>query len=160
MGDHTEAVQIDFDPARIRYEQLLKIFWESHDPSRQSYSEQYKNAVFFHTQAQKQTALASAKAYEKETGKKVKTQVVPLVSFTLAEPYHQKYLLKHHAIKNEMRRMYPLQSDLLDSTAAARVNGYIGGYGTKAQLLKDIDSLGLSTKGKELLLKRFSIALD
>lgn len=54
MGDHTETVQIDYDPGRITYEELLKIFWESHDPESRPYSVQYKNAVFFHNAAQEE----------------------------------------------------------------------------------------------------------
>ena len=88
-----------------------------------------------------------------ELGKKVKTRILPLGSFTLAETYHQKNLLKTRDWVKEMTRIYPLKDDFNNSTAVARLNGYAGGYGTRTQLLEEIDRLGLSDKGKERLLK-------
>ena len=54
IGDHTETVQIDYDPSLISYEQLLDIFWNSHDPTRNSRPGQYMRAVFFHDDRQRQ----------------------------------------------------------------------------------------------------------
>jgi hypothetical protein len=72
----------------------------------------------------------------------------------VAEDYHQKYLLKGHSVLNgELVRIYPSHRDLVDSTAAARLNGYVGGHGTKAQLSGEIARLGLSTRGKKILLE-------
>lgn len=151
MGDHTETVQIDYDPRRISFEQLLEIFWESHDPTSRPYSVQYKNAVFFHSPEQEQAAAASKAALEKKLGQEVATQIVPLKSFTMAEDYHQKYMLKHHQIKNEIMAIYPDHHDFVDSTAAARLNGYAGQYGTREQMEEELDLLGLSQAGKEKL---------
>jgi methionine-S-sulfoxide reductase len=155
MGDHTETVQIDYDPAVISYEQLLDAFWKSHDPTRRSFSTQYKRVVFFNNAEQQKKAEASKQALEKKLGKPVRTQIAPLKIFTLAEEYHQKYLLKHHPLKEEVLKIYPDEIDWVDSTAAARLNGYAGGHGSQEQLDKEIKSLGLSAKGEKMLSGRF-----
>jgi peptide-methionine (S)-S-oxide reductase len=152
IGDHTETVQVDFDPRRITYAQLLDIFWKSHNPSRQSWSRQYLNVIFYHDDEQRRQALESKAAVENKRGRKVKSEVLPLRSFTLAEDYHQKYLLKQHVnLKNEMTRIYPHHRDFIDSTAVARLNGYVGGNGGSAQLRREIDRLGLYEAGKREL---------
>ena len=96
IGDHTETVQVDYDPERLTYDQLLDIFWKSHKPTNRSISRQYMNAVFYHNEQQRQLAMASKAAVEQKIGSIVKTEMVPLRSFTMAEDYHQKYLLKSH----------------------------------------------------------------
>ena len=152
IGDHTETVQVDYDPRRITYAQLLDIFWKSHRPTSRSWSRQYMNAIFYHSDRQRELAMASKTAVAQKIVGSIKTEVVPLRSFTMAEDYHQKYILKSHGVlKHEMSRIYPQHGDFVDSTAVARLNGYAGGYGTKDQLHREIDNLGLSAKGKKVL---------
>ena len=145
-------MQVDYDPQRITYSRLLDTFWQSHDPGRQSWSRQYLNVIFYANEKQRRMAMESKAAMEKELGRPVKSEVLPLRIFTLAEDYHQKYLLKHNdVLKKEMSRIYPLHRDFIDSTAVARLNGYAGGYGGAAQLAREIDRLGLSDAGKRVL---------
>ncbi len=152
MGDHTETVQVDYDPNRISYAQLLEIFWKSHQPKTRSWSRQYMNAVFYHDEKQRLQAEASKATLAQKIGHKVKTRVVPLRSFTMAEDYHQKYLLKgYDGLEKELVHIYPHHRDFVNSTAAARLNGYVGGHGDKAQLSRDIDLMGLSSEGKKAL---------
>jgi len=152
MGDHTETVQVDYDPTRISYSQLLEIFWSSHQPTRRNWSRQYMNVIFYHDDQQYETAMASKTNVAQQMGRKVKTEVLPLRSFTMAEDYHQKYVLKgHRVLKGEVVRMYPVHMDLVASTAAARLNGYVDGYGTQEQLQREIDILGLSDNGRREL---------
>lgn len=152
IGDHTETVQVDYDPQRITYAQLLDLFWQNHKPTGRSWSRQYMNAIFYHDDRQRQLAMDSKMAIEKKMGRKVKTEVVPLRTFTMAEDYHQKYILKQHfALKAEMSRFYPIHRDFVDATAVARLNGYAAGYGSKHQLSREIDSLGLSEAGEKAL---------
>ena len=154
IGDHTETVQVDYDPTRITYAQLLDIFWESHRPNDRNTSGQYMNAVFFHNQEQKEAALASKADLEKRTGRTISTRILPVRTFTLAEDYHQKYLLKQNrSLMAEMTRIYPRHPDLVNSTAAARMNGYVSGYGTADQLARELPGLGLSDQGQQLLRK-------
>jgi peptide-methionine (S)-S-oxide reductase len=152
MGDHTETVQVDYDPERITFAQLLDIFWKYHNPARQSGSRQYMNAIFYHNEAQHRQALASKAAAERKTGQSIKTEVAPIRSFTMAETYHQKYILKnHHALLKEIMRIYPDPQDFVNSTAVARLNGYTGRNGTAEQLSREIDLLGLGAYGRNRL---------
>lgn len=152
MGDHTETVQVDYDPKRISYKDLLAIFWENHAPSARPWSRQYRNAVFYENEAQHRLALESKAALEKKLGKTVHTEIVPLQSFTWAEDYHQKYLLKSQGeLTREMQQIYPNTRNFDNSTAVARLNGYAGGYGNREQLSKEIEQLGLSLRGRKIL---------
>ena len=152
MGDHTETVQVDYDPNRISYNQLLDIFWASHRPTSRNWSRQYMNVIFYHNDRQQEVALASKNNMEQQMGRKVKTEVLPLRSFTMAEDYHQKYILKgHRVLKDEVARIYPKHIDFVASTAAARLNGYADGHGTREQLQREIDLLGLSENGRRVL---------
>ncbi len=155
IGDHTETVQVDYDPEILSYDQLLDIFWQSHEPTRQSGSGQYMKAIFYHNEQQQELAMASKTTLEQKIGRTVKTQVVPIRSFTMAEDYHQKFTLKNNkGLKKEMTDMYPLHLDFVNSTAAARLNGYLGGYGSAEQLSREIEGLGLSAEGKKALNKK------
>jgi len=145
-------VQVDYDPQRISYERLLEIFWNSHTPTSRSWSTQYKNAIFYHDEKQRQAGERSRAELAQKTGRTLHTGVVPLQAFTLAENYHQKYLLKQRAdLTAEMARIYPLDRDFIDSTAVARLNGYVGGNGSALQLAREIDSLGLRDTGRQAL---------
>jgi len=152
IGDHTETVQVDYDPEVITYDQLLDIFWQSHRPTSQTASRQYMKAVFYHNDQQREMAMASKTLLEQKNGSVIKTQIVPLRSFTMAEEYHQKFTLKsNNGLNNEMSHIYPRHQDFVNSTAVARLNGYVGNNGTKEQLQKEIESLGLSAAGKKAL---------
>jgi peptide-methionine (S)-S-oxide reductase len=98
---HAEAVEVEFDPARVTYDRLLDVFWENHDPTtlnRQGpdVGTQYRSAIFFHSPAQKASAEASrAKLAESGRYKRsVVTEIVPATTFWRAEEYHQRYLEK------------------------------------------------------------------
>lgn len=98
---HAEVVQLEFDPNEVAYEELLKIFWENHDPTtpnRQGpdYGTQYRSIVFYHSEEQRKKAeeikamLASSRKYKGQ----IVTEIVPASEFYRAEEYHQKYLEK------------------------------------------------------------------
>lgn len=151
LGDHTESFQVDFDPSKISYERLLGIFWASHNPCAGSYSRQYMSAVFVHDDAQRKAAEASRDRIAATSGA-VKTPVLKVDTFTLAEDYHQKYELRNNrTLMREFQAMYPGDADFVKSTSAARVNAYLGGNGTREQLEKEIDRLGLSETGRKIL---------
>ena len=152
IGDHTETVQIDYDPNLISYDQLLDVFWNSHKPTRRSMGGQYMKAVFYQNEQQRKQAIASKASIEEEIGSTVRTEIVPVRTFTMAEDYHQKFTLKGHKyLGNEMMRIYPRHQDLVDSTAAARLNGYLGGHGSRDQLPKELETLGLSAEAEKVL---------
>jgi methionine-S-sulfoxide reductase len=155
LGGHAETIQIDYDPTQISYEDLLKVFWASHSPTAQPYSRQYASIVFYHDDEQKRAAIETKERQATERGNPIYTEVVPFTAFHLAEEYHQKYRLRSSPqFMDEFRAMYPDPNDLVNSTAAARVNGYLSGYGTSEALEAELDSLGLSAEAGEKLLKR------
>jgi len=156
LGDHTEALQVDFDPTRVTYADLLDIFWKSHNPAAQSWSRQYRAAIFYHGEEQGQLARAARRRIGDSLRSTVHTDVLPLGIFTPAEDYHQKYYLRQRReLLREFRRFYPDEQGFIASTAAARVNGALAGYGSREQLDREIDDLGISPSGRRLLLDAF-----
>ena len=153
LGDHSETVQIDFDPTQVSYERLLDGFWKAHDPTSRSWSRQYRTALFFHNEEQKRIAYQSRDREAARIKGKIQTEVLPATEFYAAEDYHQKYYLRQDfVLGTEFRMIFPFGRDFVNSTAAARVNGYMGGYGTNAALKEDVDRLGLSEAGRKRLL--------
>ena len=147
-------MEIDFDPSVVSYPDLLEIFWKSHDPGGRAWSRQYRAAVFYHGEEQKRSALESRKAREAGTGK-VYTEVLPAGAFYRAEDYHQKYYLRQRPdLLRELEAVYPGGKGLVDSTAAARINGYLAGSGSCAAAqseLKDLLPAGRSERVSEAL---------
>jgi peptide-methionine (S)-S-oxide reductase len=93
---HAEAIQIEFDPKKVSYEQLLKVFWAAHDPTtlnRQGADEgtQYRSIILYADETQKAAAEKSLAAAQKEFNGKVVTEIKPLTKFFPAESYHQDY---------------------------------------------------------------------
>jgi peptide-methionine (S)-S-oxide reductase len=110
--------------------------------------------VFYHNEGQRMLAIESKEREEYHSGRSVVTEIMPFSEFYLAEDYHQKYYLSQDpGLMQEFSAIYPDVSDFIDSTAVARVNGYVGGYGTPETLEKELSSLGLSEAGKMRLLE-------
>lgn len=98
---HAEVVEVTYDPAQVSYADLLKVFWENHDPTQLNrqgpdFGTQYRSAIFFHSPEQQAAARASIEALEKEKRfrRPIVTQVEPAAIFWRAEEYHQQYLEK------------------------------------------------------------------
>jgi len=98
---HAEAVRVVFDPAVVSYRDLLKVFWESHDPTQgmrqgNDMGTQYRSAIFWHSAQQRAAAQDSAAAYQQQlTGAgfgAISTEIRPASEFYFAEDYHQQYL--------------------------------------------------------------------
>ena len=152
LGDHTETLQIDFNPERITYEELLHVFWSSHNPVRRPWSRQYMSIIFYHNQEQEILARVTKTGQEEVQSQKLYTEVKPFSNFYLAEDYHQKYYLQNNpGLMPEVRSFYANFQDFVDSTAAARINGYVAGYGDRDSLAREIELLGLSSKSQEKL---------
>ena len=154
IGDHSETIQIDFDSTRMTYKALLDIFWHEHDPTAHAWSPQYKSAIFYHDDNQQKLALETKAIEERRRKKKIQTEILPFDKFYLAEDYHQKYQLRQRRqLMAEFKAMYSRNIDFVNSTAAARVNGYIGGHGKSEEIAANIENLGLSTTGQKRLLE-------
>jgi peptide-methionine (S)-S-oxide reductase len=98
---HAEAVRVVFDPAKVSYADLLRIFWESHNPTQgmrqgNDLGTQYRSAIFYHSPEQRAAAEDSLAAYQKRLTDagygEITTQIVPAGEFYFAEAYHQQYL--------------------------------------------------------------------
>ncbi len=154
LGDHSETIQIDYDPTKISYKQLLDVFWSSHSPVYEPWSRQYMSIVFYHSEEQKRLAQETKESEEARLGRDIFTEIIPFSEFYLAEDYHQKYYLRRESVlTEEFRAIYPAIEDLIASTAVTRVNGYVGGYGELATLEEELSSLGLSEAGRKRLLE-------
>jgi len=98
---HAEVVQVEYDPEKVPYEDLLNVFWENHDPTQfnrqgPDYGAQYRSAIFFHSPQQEASAKAS-KARLEARGKYARpivTEITAAAEFWRAEEYHQQYLEK------------------------------------------------------------------
>jgi peptide-methionine (S)-S-oxide reductase len=153
LGDHTETIQLDYDPAQISYKELLAIFWQSHSPGSRPWSRQYMTAIFFHNDQQKKLALETKDQVVARIEGEVFTNVLSASEFYLAEDYHQKYFLRRAPeLLNELTAIYSSVKDFVASTAAARLNGYVAGYGSRAGLEAELSNLGLSPAGNKRLL--------
>jgi peptide-methionine (S)-S-oxide reductase len=153
LGDHAETIQIDYDPAKISYEGLLDIFWEDHDPTYPRLSRQYMSAIFYHDREQNKLAVESKDRETNKLKSTIYTEIVPYTEFYIAEDYHQKYALQRNSeLMREFGIMYPSFDGIVSSTAAARANGYLGGYGNLRDLEAEINSYSFSEASKIQLL--------
>ncbi len=98
---HAEAVRVVFDPAKVSYGELLKVFWESHDPTQgmrqgNDVGTQYRSAIFYQSPQQQAEAEESRASYQKRLSEagygEISTEIVPATDFYFAEDYHQQYL--------------------------------------------------------------------
>ena len=93
---HAEVIQIEYDPAVISYDKLLETFWEAHDPTTMNrqgadHGTQYRSIILYSSEAQKAAAEKSKAEVQKQLGKPIVTEIVPLKKFYKAEGYHQDY---------------------------------------------------------------------
>lgn len=98
---HAEVVHVTYDPSKVKYDQLLEVFWSVHDPTQLNHQgpdvgDQYRSAIFFHTPEQEAAARASKEWMEKSRRfrRSIVTKIEPATEFYRAEEYHQKYLQK------------------------------------------------------------------
>jgi len=104
LTGHTEVVLVVFDPAQVSYEQLLKVFWENHDPTQgmrqgNDIGTQYRSAIYAMSDAQLRAAESSCAVFQKRLSASgygtITTEIAPAGAFYYAEPYHQQYLGKN-----------------------------------------------------------------
>ena len=99
---HAEVVQVEYDPSRVTYDQLLDLFWSIHDPTQLNrqgpdFGTQYRSVIFFHSPEQEAAARASLAKLESSgrLKRKIVTPILPASEFWRAEEYHQQYFEKH-----------------------------------------------------------------
>ena len=96
---HAEAVLVEYDPEAVSYDDLLKVFWEGHDPTQVNrqgpdVGRQYRSAIYFHTPEQEIAATRSRAEEQTRRPRPIATEITPAVAFYPAEDYHQRYLEK------------------------------------------------------------------
>ncbi len=104
LTGHTEAVQVVFDPSKVSFDQLLKVFWENHDPTQgmrqgNDMGTQYRSAIYYTSDPQRVAIENSLAMYQQRLSDagygEITTEIKPLTHFYYAEPYHQQYLAKN-----------------------------------------------------------------
>lgn len=145
LGNHTEAIQIDFNPDEIDFAAILNLIWTSHNPIGAARSSQYKSAIWFADDRQLATINESIETLVKKYDRKLTTEVLPLETFFNAEDYHQKYVLQRHdAVMKQFKSYYLDFNDFVDSTAAARLNGFAYGCGSKTLFEQEQSNYGFA----------------
>ena len=145
---------MDYNPEEITYEELLLMFFDNHSPEHNISARQYASVIFYQDEKQLEAATKVLVQEQEKRGIKLYTQILPYEKIYLAEAYHQKYYMQQvDLLKNDIKMHYMNFKDFVDSTAAARINGYVKGVGTVEQLAMEIDLLGLSEKGKKRLIE-------
>ncbi|HSJ38018.1 MAG TPA: peptide-methionine (S)-S-oxide reductase MsrA [Planococcus sp. (in: firmicutes)] len=156
MGDHTETVEIDFDPAVISYEEILSEFWLNHYPNRGNYKgRQYISLLRYHGDRQKEAIDGVKREMEKKLGESIETDIAAFDNFTLADERHQKYYLKRYPnTLEQLQDLFPKPEHLVDSTFAARLNGFVKGYGKMQGLKNEIASWNIEEENRGILLNK------
>jgi peptide-methionine (S)-S-oxide reductase len=158
LGDHTESFQIDYDPARISYETLLRHFWKETDPTERPYKRQYMSAVFHESEAQRQLALATGKQALAGKSGPLLTPILPLGTFYRAEDYHQKYYLRRYT---DLMREFSGYSERAfeDSTVAMWLNACVDGQLKLVGLEAELERLGLPEADRQRMRQLVQAAL-
>ena len=124
LGDHSEAIQVEYDPTVVSFADLLDVAVANHDPRRQPRKRQYQSVLFFDSADERDTIETRLA----EIPVTVETRVEPLDTFTLAEDYHQKYNLRSDAARLAAFEEAGYDDPAIrDSPAAARLNAAVAG---------------------------------
>ena len=128
LGDHTEVVQVDYDPQRLSFTDLLAQAFELHSPHKQAGKRQYQNIIFTASDDQR-TQLRhylEANGHDRE---RIETRIERLSTFHLAESYHQKFNLSGSRWATEpFEQAGYREADVRESPAASKLNGHLGGH--------------------------------
>ncbi|XP_069182066.1 peptide methionine sulfoxide reductase [Procambarus clarkii] len=110
------------------------------------------SAIFYHDEEQKHIAEETMRAEQEKHLRPITTSILPFSAFYIAEDYHQKYLLQRHPVLMNALDIDP-GDDLIDNHVAARINGYVGGYGTVPQFDKEWHQWGINEKMADYIRK-------
>ncbi|SIR81674.1 peptide-methionine (S)-S-oxide reductase MsrA [Natronorubrum thiooxidans] len=154
LGDHTEVVQVVYDPGTVTYDELLEDCWANHDWTSTAHKRQYRGVILTHDDHQHEVATRQRTALEEQTGQSAETAIERLEQLFLAEDYHQKYELRSTpVVGDELEAQYG--DAFVDSTVVARLNGFVAGHGTPAQRNEVLARLNLPPRLLAELRRRF-----
>ncbi|MGN7359732.1 peptide-methionine (S)-S-oxide reductase MsrA [Paenibacillus sp. SAF-054] len=141
MGDHSESVELVYEPEILPYEQILRVFWDHHNPVNiNGYKgRQYQSLLLYRSSEQKE-AIDRVLEERRESGRgEPATEVHPLTTFHPAEEKHQKYYLKRHPdAVAKLLTLYPSRADMDESMLAARLNGLAKGYANRSAVIEEV----------------------
>jgi peptide-methionine (S)-S-oxide reductase len=127
LGDHTEVVQLDFDPDRISYRELVDLAFHEHNPRTQTGKRQYQNLLLTESESQHET-VTNYIEHSDFPREQIETRIEGLGSFYAAEDYHQKYNLRSHpAMVGAFEDAEYSESEIRESPAAAKLNAHVTG---------------------------------
>ncbi|XP_017776698.1 PREDICTED: peptide methionine sulfoxide reductase isoform X2 [Nicrophorus vespilloides] len=145
LGDHTEVIEIHYDPKIVSYEDLLELFWNNHEYGLTTIiKRQYMSLILYHNEDQLFSAEKSLKQQADRLNQKLMTEIASAGKFYPAEDYHQKYRLQRHPWLCEMLEM--TSSLLQTSHIASRLNGYLVGLGNEQTIEKELEQFGFNEK--------------
>ncbi|XP_032683034.1 peptide methionine sulfoxide reductase isoform X2 [Odontomachus brunneus] len=153
MGDHTEVIDIEYNPELVSYSYLLDLFWNNHEYGLTTkIKRQYMSLVLYHDEEQRSLAAKSQDLKQREVGKVFVTEIRKFTKFYAAEDYHQKYRLQQHPWLLESTNL-TIPETLRASPLAAKLNGYIAGAGSLEQFRQELPRLGLNEKAAQYVTK-------
>ncbi|OZB92798.1 peptide-methionine (S)-S-oxide reductase MsrA [Paenibacillus sp. XY044] len=156
MGDHTETVEVVYDPGVISLTDVLNVFWDHHNPSNiNDYKgRQYLSLLLYRDHGQLETIHQVLDRREEQGEGKPDTEIAPLTTWYPAEDRHQKYYLKRHPdAMEQLSRLYPAHEELANSTLAARLNGLAKGYTSLERIRNEIQIWPLAEEERSRLLE-------
>ncbi len=138
IGDHTEVVQLEYDPDQLSFTELLEYAFDAHDPYHQPNKRQYQHIVFTETTAQHEQLESYLEAnLDRE---RLTTRLERDLEFTLAEPYHQKFNLRGKRwITDVFEKAGYDDADRRESPAAAKLNAHVAGHEVDVAFLDDFE---------------------
>ncbi|CAM4401196.1 peptide-methionine (S)-S-oxide reductase MsrA [Paenibacillus tarimensis] len=156
MGDHSEMVEVEYDPAVIALDELLNVFWSHHKPVNiNGYKGlQYRSLLLYRDEEQRRAMLKIKALREREIGE-LATDIQPYEHFYRAEDKHQKYYLKRYPdAVAKLEQLYPSPGKMIDSTLAARLNGIAKGYSGMERLRSEISGWPLEPAVRNMVLRQ------
>lgn len=150
MGDHTETVQVDFNPDIVSYSDILYHFWHNHNPNRKKYRDrEYISLVLYHDEQQKKVAWQTKRQLEEVRKEKMQTEISPYKRFTQAIERQQKWHIKRIPQAEEvLKSIYSSEKQFIDSVLVARLNSLAKGYGSIESVHQEISEEDVETQEK------------
>jgi len=160
MGDHTETVELDFDPELLSYAEILRVFWDNHNPLNiNDYKgRQYQSMLLYRSQEQK-IAIDRVLEERRESGQgEPATEIHPFTVFYPAEEKHQKYYLKRHPDAVEkLLTLYSSIPDMDGSTLGARLNGLAKGFANRSSIIEEVKDWQLPEFERERIIELLKV---
>ncbi|SDX92744.1 peptide-methionine (S)-S-oxide reductase [Paenibacillus sp. CF384] len=155
-GDHTEMVEIEFDPAVVKLETILDLYWNSHKPANiNNYRDRLYNSLILYRDQAQLSVIQEVMQKRGEQGSGVPdTELTPFSVFYPAEDRNQKYYLKRYPdAVDKLRTLFKTEDDLTNATLAARLNGIAKGFANMDTIIQDIRTWQISSEEQEEIIQ-------